>query len=226
MNEIISDNLRIMTAPISDTIFTPPRDVAVFNVVDLLRESIIDEFTKHWELNDAAHRIEHFLEVEGCGNYINDTLGLGYSPKLIMLVAFFHDLFAWSRYNHHLLSAEWVSSTDNPLFADLTEREVLLVAAGCREHRGSGTMPFTCEFAEMMCSADRGFPSTDLTGMLSRAVAFRTAQGVSEEIAIIDAKVHLKEKFGSNGYARYPRLYQKAFGDQLLKQQQAVDDLV
>jgi hypothetical protein len=195
------------------------------NRVDSYREQIIYEFSKVWELNDAAHRIEHFLEVEKCANHINKKLGLKFSPKLILMVAFFHDMFAWSRHNHHQMSAEWILTTDLPMICVLKPGERELVAAGCREHRASGTEPFSCDFAELMCSADRGFPTTDVETILQRAIQYRLALGYGEKDARQGAIEHVKEKFGTDGYARYPEMYQQAFDYELALQRELVDKL-
>ena len=191
--------------------------------VNVTRTQIIKDFSRRWELNDGAHRFGHFAEVEAVGNYINDTLKLGFDPMLIMLVAFFHDMYAYDRYNHHLMSGEWVRSTDYLSIVALSPEERIMVAAGCREHRASGNQPFTCDFAELMCSADRGFPTDDVEILLSRAIQVRLAKGDSQEAARAGAIVHMKEKFGSQGYARYPRFYEQTFEKELLLQRQMVD---
>lgn len=193
--------------------------------LDELRDRIITDFSHAWELNDRAHRIEHFMEVEKTGHHINETLCLGYDPKWIMLVAFFHDLFAWSRNNHHLMSSEWVLSTDYKIIADLEPEARVMVAIGCREHRASNQEPFSCKFAELMSSADRGFPDTSLQGMVQRAIQFRMARGFSMDEARKGAIAHLKEKFGSDGYARYPQMYQEVFCKELEQQRAKVDVL-
>ena len=193
--------------------------------VDLARYHIIEDFSRRWELNDGAHRIGHFAEVEAVGNHINDTLKLGFDPMLIMLVAYFHDMYAYDRYNHHLMSGEWVRTTDYLPIVALNPEERIMVAAGCREHRASGNQPFTCDFAELMCSADRGFPTTNVETLLSRAIQCRLAKGDSQEAARVGAIIHMKEKFGSQGYARYPRFYEQTFSEQLLLQRQMVDQM-
>ena len=190
------------------------------------RNLIIKDFSRIWEINDAAHRIEHFLDVERCGNYINNKLELGFDPLLIMLVAFFHDMYAWDRYNHHHMSAEWVLTCDNKVIGVLSNDHRQMVAAGCREHRASGNQPFSCDFAEMMCSADRGFPTTDPEQLLKRAIQHRMHNfNLSEAVARPGAIEHLKEKYGKGGYARYPEMYKRAFADAFLAQQEAIAQL-
>lgn len=165
-------------------------------------------------MNDAAHRVEHFEEVNEVGQYINGVLGLGHDPKLILYVAFFHDLFAWSRKNHHELSGAFVKGTCHPLIEALTEEERVLVSQGCEEHRASFKGEFSSQFSELMNSADRGWPE-DIDAMLERAIQYRMAKGESREEAYPESVAHLKEKFGKGGYARYPALYLEAFGEEL-----------
>ncbi len=197
----------------------------MYNIkLDSLREAVVNDFSKAWKLNDEAHRFNHFSAVEQCANEINQRLDLGHDAVLILFSAFFHDLFAWSRFNHHLLSAEWIMTTDYDLIDILTTQQRELVAAGCREHRASGKDPFTCQFAELMCAADRELPGR-VPAMVERAVQYRMGQGNSFEASIKPAIAHIKEKFGEGGYARYPKLYLDAFGDELKVQQEEIKNL-
>lgn len=194
------------------------------NILDSMREQIILDFTPAWGLNDPAHQVKHFSNVEKCGNEINQRLGLGYDARLILLVAFFHDMFAWSRINHHDLSGVWVKGTDYPLITQLTFEERQMVEFGCREHRASFKGIFASEFSELMNSADRELPG-DVEAMVTRAVQYRVARGMSEHEAYAPAVEHIKEKFGSDGYARYPDFYLDAFGAELTKQREDIKNL-
>lgn len=193
--------------------------------VDELRIRVIDEFTPHWQLNDEAHRIKHFAAVEACGIAINERLELGFSPVIIMLTAYFHDLFAWSRNNHHQLSGEYIRTTDNPIIARLSRMNRELVMFACAEHRASFEGTFHNPFSELMNSADRELPG-DIHGMLTRAMQYRIARGMTPDEAVNPSIQHLKEKFGTGGYARYPDFYTRAFGEELSKQRMAIDALV
>lgn len=188
------------------------------------RNRIIEQFTNVWKANDLAHRVTHFMAVEECGNSINLKLELGFDPKLIQLVAFFHDMFAWSRNNHHEMSAQWVISTDHPILANLSPRERSDVYWGCLQHRASFKGIFANQFAELMNAADREIPG-NVIQMLNRAHQFRLAKGMSGDEAQAGAIAHIKEKFGTGGYARYPDLYLKAFGDELAAQRIEIDNL-
>lgn len=188
--------------------------------------SIKKEFSPIWLLNDRGHREEHFDDVLKTGLHINEALNLGFDEKLIVLVAYFHDMFAWSRNNHQLMSAHWVRTTDHKFFASLSEEERELVALACEEHRASYRGEYSHLFCELMASADRGFPKLDMTDRIQRSVIFRIDRvGMSEEEAYIDSIKHVIEKYGRGGYARLPAMYMKAFESEIQQFYDEVDRL-
>lgn len=192
-----------------------------------LRKQIIESFSELWELNDKAHRKEHFEEVFQTAMVIDQRLGLGYDPKWMLFAAYFHDMFAWSRNNHHTLSYEWLVTTDHPLIVNnLQGEELRNVYLGCQQHRASFKGEFSNRFAELINSADRGLPGR-VTQMRYRAVMYREKHNPEMTLAERreSALKHLKEKFGTGGYARYPDLYIKAFGAELEEQRKEIDAL-
>ena len=192
--------------------------------LDKLRDQVVADFTKAWAVNDSAHQIGHFSNVEECGNVINDALGLGYDPKLIMLVAHFHDMYAWDRGNHHLMSAHWVGTTDYKMIVELDPHDRYLVQLGCKHHRASFKGNFISKFDELMNAADREIPG-NVDAMLERAIQYRIGKGSTREKAILPAIEHIREKFGDSGYARYPQMYLDVFADQLAEQRRAINNL-
>jgi hypothetical protein len=192
--------------------------------IDEMREKVIKDFSAHWGLNDPAHRIEHFSEVERCGHHINEVLDLGEKPKLIMLAAYFHDLFAWTRVNHEILSCEFVTSSDYSVFNDLLKIERTSVAIACLHHRASFKGTFTWKLDALINSADRMFPSENIDGLIHRSLVC-SIHNVGRYKAVNATYEHVKEKFGSTGYARYPEMYVEVFKEELKQQQLRVDNL-
>ena len=186
-----------------------------------IRKEIIRDYSHLWELNDEGHRVEHFDAVYRCGIYLNDRLGGKYSQAVILMAAFFHDMFAWSRKNHHEMSATWISTTDFPIMRHFTPDERFLIAIGCEEHRASRKTPFTHEFGELISSADRGFPAS-AQELLARALRSRSKTGEDDLTKRVRAVAHLKEKYGVDGYARLPDMYREAFAEELKVQAQEV----
>lgn len=199
------------------------------DVVKQLRSEIIQHFSPHWELNDRGHRAEHFEEVFQCARYLNDKLGLGFNDVDMLFAGYFHDLFAWSRVNHHLLAYHYFVSTDHPIITmHYHDRPLsrLEVAYGCLEHRASFKEKFTYKFSELINSADRGFPG-DTQRLFSRVMKHHTDinPGKSaDEITAISLEF-IKRKAGTNGYCRYPDIYFSVFGEELKKQQSDIDNL-
>lgn len=192
-----------------------------------LEDKIIQSFTPMWELNDLAHRVEHFSEVYQTGLEMSARLSVNPNKKLLLFSSYFHDMFAWSRENHHLLSEEFMRGTCHELISDhLTTIERNIVAGACRKHRASNKEPFTNFFEEFFNAADRERPiSAEVT--LQRAIAFRKSRNpeMSEETVIANSIKHVKEKYGTNGYASYPDCYKIAFSDELKKLQQEIAEL-
>lgn len=193
---------------------------------DEVRSMLIERMGAVYACNDQAHQIKHFNAVEICGNEINNRLDLGYEPMMIMLVAYLHDMFAWSRVNHHQLSADYVKTTDLWIIKSLPEHQRLMVSHGCREHRASFKGEFSCIFSELMNSADRELPG-NVPDMLERAVQYRLNALKTDDRALVlpDAVAHVKEKFGIGGYARYPDFYLRCFSSELAQQRQDIKNL-
>jgi len=196
--------------------------------INTLRKEIVQAFSPAWQLNDEAHREEHFLAVFRLACRMNKELSLRFDEVPVMLAAYFHDLFAWSRNNHHELSCQWMRTTDHPVITGWigSDGRRATVAFACLEHRASFKGIFSNQFAELINSADRGEPG-DVEAMLKRAMQYRQAKYPEMSEADIHAGsiAHLKEKYGSQGYARYPSMYITLFDTELQKQRQDIDNL-
>lgn len=201
------------------------------------RRAFADEVSK----NDPAHQWGHFVGVFNTGMVLNQNLGKGYSKYAIFAVAFFHDLYAWSRKDHHELSCEWIRNTDHPIIKEVMElistdteatvrwspeeaRE--LVALACLEHRASYTGEFSSEFSELMNAADYEEPQ-GLAPIFRRAFQYARAKAPGSGIQdwIQTSMVHMDEKFSRDGYAKYPDMYMEVFGPQIEEIWDEIDDL-
>lgn len=190
-----------------------------------LIQLITRKYSKAWELNDPAHRVGHFEEVRRTAVEINKRLELGFNDPQITFAAYFHDLFAWSRENHHILSHAFVMTTEDPLFDIFSEEDRAELALACKEHRASYRGEFSSRFSELINAADRERPSGPLL-ILKRALQYRQDRDHNNVDEVIDdAIAHVKDKYGTGGYARYPELYLAAFGNELRTQQAGIDAL-
>lgn len=200
-------------------------------------DRFIDEFHPQVKLNDPAHLFKHFHNVYLCGKKINQDLDLCYTDLEIAMVAYLHDLFAWSRVNHHELSGLYVKTTDHPLIieglesiADFYYTDVESVrdqlSKACAEHRASFKGEFSNGFSELMNAADYELPE-GLGPMLLRAYQYGKANGLgtTHEEWVSRAKEHMVEKYGRHGYAKYPDLYREVFWRELGDIYREIDDL-
>lgn len=198
--------------------------------IAVARQEIIDNFAHYWELNDPAHRREHFEAVFQCAKHINEVLGLGYPEIDMLFAAYFHDFFAWTRINHHTLAWNYFRTADHPVilkyYGGLPQRIRDTVADACAQHRASYKGEFSHRFAELINSADRGFPG-NVAALVQRCYDHRlgTHPEVSETERMVLSLEHMKGKAGSKGYARYPDLYMQVFGEELKKQMEEIDAL-
>ncbi len=169
------------------------------------------KYAQAYLLNDPAHREDHFREVlHNCLSLHRRVHGEDSSisqQKMYVAAAYLHDLFAWSRVNHHILSHEYVVSGDCELLAIFTPEERHLVAKACLEHRASFKGKFSSRFSEAFNAADLGPPN--LLHGLKRAYKYArsTAPGRTPEEAVQVAVDHLIDKYGRNGYARRSDVY-------------------
>jgi hypothetical protein len=190
---------------------------------NLVRLKIEKDFNEYYLKNDKGHRENHCVMVEHCANCINDRLNLKLDKYLIMLASWLHDIFAWNREKHHILIHDWINETNYPIIKNLSESDRFLLSKACLEHRASYQGDYNSVLSEVISSADRGFPITNIDEMLVRPIQFRMAQGINPKDAKIEGIRFLKEKYGSSGYARYPEIYLRVFEKELLKRQKLID---
>lgn len=197
-----------------------------------LRDELMADFKGQYAINDPAHREKHFMEVEAAGLKIVDRLGsgAGISEEMVILFAWLHDLFSWSRINHHQMSAAWVRTTNYRHVAHLSAGARERLARACEEHRASYKGGYSSLFSQAMAAADRGIPRVDgIEAAIERSFQYHMAgmgdkKDVSQQEAREIAVAHIKHKYGSNGYARWPELTKELFGEELKAYQEAIDN--
>lgn len=188
-----------------------------------------DKYAAAYLLNDPAHRESHFREVQDNMFQIMEDLDTGTTGMLgkhmAVAAAYLHDLFAWSRVNHHLLSHEYVSTGECELLDIFSTEERQLVALACLEHRASFKGEFTSKFSAAFNAADLGPP--DLMNDVARAYKYSLATVLDQtpEAAVQAAVDHMVDKFGRNGYARRSSAYVAAYGTQLEEYFTAIESL-
>ena len=185
-------------------------------------------------LNDKAHQLGHACHVAMNAIAIVDKLFSGDHrlKTLAVIASYAHDVRNWQdRDTHHMLGAVWIMDHQSELkqaFA-LTNNELFQIASACMTHRASCTIKRKYDVEHILATADRGELSSDkLPRMIDRAALYTIDKiGCTEESAIHHAHIHMKEKFGRNGYAyqNFPNCYMDMWGDGLNELWDAIDAL-
>jgi len=186
------------------------------------RQKVRAYYEEDYAKNDLAHQMDHADGVVEGGLIINRKLKLKVDEKLIILAGYMHDIFTGAhRKEHHTLAYDYVMKIGGKLW-NLSRHETKLVANAVKEHRSSGDGIFTSTLSEIIAAADKGRP--DLTDYILRSFKYHLKTESKDE-AYKNVLEHLKEKFSSTGYATYPDLYAKFYGDDLKHLQKQIDDL-
>lgn len=200
------------------------------------QQSLERTYAAQYQLNDAGHREEHFRGVFATG--VEILLNVGESSPVIveglLLMAYTHDLFAWSRENHETISGAWIRTTKDHHVLSWLERggDREQLARACERHRASYKGVLETFFERLCSSADRGRPMElhSPGGWVERCIAYRCTRssygGFSRREMTWDITRHLEEKFSSSGYVQYDELYTRTFGATMERLRAEVDDVV
>ena len=177
------------------------------------KKAVRDFYKPFYANGDAAHLIDHADSVCNLALEINKE----YSPKLVILASYIHDIFnATHRKKHNILAYEYVNSRKDELLKELSNKELDLVAHAVLEHRASFKGEFFSKLSAIISSADRGRPDVSETVIRSMRYNNANAQDVYE---------HMLDKYSSKGYAKYPAVYQEIFNQELQAFKKEIDTI-
>ncbi len=167
------------------------------------RESVRDHYQIYYRDGDEAHLIDHADAVCDLALSINQT----YDERLVILASYLHDTFnATNREMHHVLAYEYVLKAEDKFLNKVSQKELLEVAHAVLEHRASFRGEYYSPLSAIISAADRGLP--DLDFIVIRSMRFNKGD-------VQDVYDHIKDKYGSKGYAKYPEVYQAIFREEL-----------
>ena len=89
-----------------------------------------------------------------------------------------------------------------------------MVLSGIAEHRASYDGGYSSRVATIVACADRA-PPTRPIDLYVRSYEYAKAHGKNHHDATRHAFKHISEKFGRDGYAKYPWLYYEVYAEQL-----------
>ena len=165
------------------------------NLKKYIEENIFPSYLK----NDAGHGIEHIKYV------INRSLKFAtlvenINYDMVYVIAAYHDIGHYiDAKNHESVSAKMLLDDMN-LRQFFSEDEIVMMSEAVYDHRASLEGEPRSIYGKIVSSADR---NTILEVPLKRTYSYRVKHSKNYDIdeIIEDSRLHLKEKFGINGYA-------------------------
>lgn len=165
------------------------------NLKKYIEENIFPSYLK----NDAGHGIEHIKYV------INRSLKFAtlvenINYDMVYVIAAYHDIGHYiDAKNHESVSAKMLLDDVN-LRQFFSEDEIVMMSESVYDHRASLEGEPRSIYGKIVSSADR---NTILEVPLKRTYSYRVKHSKNYDIdeIIEDSRLHLKEKFGINGYA-------------------------
>jgi hypothetical protein len=186
--------------------------------LNTLAKKVLNNVHGHYLSNDRGHQPNHAKEVMAEAKHLCHLAGFTLAERQAAVIgAGWHDAFADQRETHHQLAHDALMGDVVGYASEygVTEEVIVLAARACLEHRASWKGGYTSRVSELVSAADRGKP-TSLKRELVRAMKYGMDKlGRDEVEAKINACAHMHEKYGRNGYAVYPVLYRKFYGEEL-----------
>lgn len=190
-----------------------------------LKETLVRRFTPLYSVNDKAHQIDHVIGVCDRAIEINERFGLGLDRRKIVISALSHDLFTWSRFNHHMLAEAYLLTAQEKWLEGWGFSDRQEMAWACLEHRASWTRDYSTQLSQLIATADRGVPG-NLEEHVWRCYLYgRDNLKQSHQEALERVIPHLVEKLCTKGYGKNPPLYTTVYGaliDQQIEQVKAL----
>ncbi|MGL4988444.1 MAG: hypothetical protein ACRCYT_02310 [Cetobacterium sp.] len=177
-------------------------------------ESLINAIYK--ESTDDSHKSSHIFEVLTRAMAIkNDVL----TTNEILAIAF-HDIANHlDRDFHEVLGVYWFNVIAKGI---LKNQDIHIIEKAIRNHRASYQGELTTYIEALVSSADRPAPG-DVSAIVERSYKYARNQCNTKMNSVMHAVNHVKEKYGTNGYSKFPDLYKEFYGEQLEKMRIEVD---
>ena len=189
-----------------------------------LQQHLSELYGFFYQTNDRAHRLPHMISVSETAVEINTQLNLGLDNCILVGAAMVHDLFNHSRDNHHEMAKLYIQTNPIPWLQEFSPIELEKMACAAGEHRASYKGEYSSIYSEIVAAADRGMPN--VKSAVIRCAVYGADKCNFRGVALYNHTMsHMKEKFGTAGYARYPDIYTKFYSESLTKFQHAMETL-
>lgn len=165
------------------------------NLKKYIEENIFPNYFK----NDQGHNLSHISYVIDRSLKFASTIpNINYN--MVYTIAAYHDIGHYiDAKNHEKVSSEMMAKDDN-LKEFFTDEEIQIMVEAVCDHRASSKNEPRSIYGKIVSSADR---NTDVEISLKRAYSYnkKNYPELSTEEIIVEARKHLADKFGRNGYA-------------------------
>lgn len=182
---------------------------------------IYNRFDKGHDINHANEVIEGSILIAG---YLKEDV----NEDIVYTVAAYHDIgLQKNRENHHLESSKFVRN-DKGLEQFFNDEEIEIIATAVSEHRASFDGTPESIYSKIVADADR-VSSIEIKDMVKRSYDYNKDKHPEwgKQKRYQEVYKHLKEKFGSNGYA-YNSIYldetKKAFHHDIKESMRKLDE--
>ena len=171
-----------------------------------LKKYIEEDIFPQYELNDMGHNINHIMYViDRSLKFASEVEDI--NLDMVYTIAAYHDIgHHIDAKNHEVVSAK-ILGEDEKLKEYFTKEEIEEMVFAVEDHRASLEYEPRSIYGKIVSSADR---NTLIEVPLKRTYAYRIEHnpGASLEQIIEESRLHLKNKFGKEGYATHKMYFE------------------
>lgn len=165
-----------------------------------LKKYIEQNIFPEYEKNEKAHGIEHIQNV------INRSLELSQNYNvdldIVYTIAAFHDIgHSVDAKKHEIISAE-IFEKDETMKQFFTSPNRKIIKEAIEDHRASAKTKPRSIYGKIISSADRGIPNIEERIVRTYYYGKKHYPELNEKEQKKRIEKHLKNKFGTNGYAK------------------------
>jgi len=182
------------------------------DLLNYIEKKIYPEYDK----NEEGHRLPHIKYViQRSLNFAAQFQDI--DKNMVYTIAAYHDIgHHIDAKNHEIVSAQ-IFYKDDKIKQFFTSEEIEIIKEAIEDHRASSNKEPRSIYGKIVSSADR---NTSLEDIIKRAYLYRIEHYGTNNIdeIILESQKHIKEKYGSRGYAKEKMYFQDLEYDKFLEE--------
>lgn len=185
-----------------------------------LKNYIENNIFKQYDKNEKGHGIEHIKYVIKRSLKFSKQIE-NINEEMVYVVATYHDIgHHIDKDNHEKISAQ-ILLKDNNLKEFFTQEQINTMVIAVEDHRASNKQEPRNIYGKIVSSADR---NTSVEEMLKRTYSYNKKHypNLNEEEIIHECFKHIKNKYGSDGYATKKMYFKDEEYDNYLKKTEEI----